>query len=559
MIVKITIDGKEYEVSENDTILNTCRKLNITIPNLCYLRGFSPTGACGLCVVEIENIGVTLACRTNVTNGMNILTDSPKVRSIRKLNIERLLKKHNINCFNCLKNGTCKFQECAFKICGGKFEDFESNIKPLSQIHKLVSDLYYDESKCINCMKCIKFLNKICNSSLKSPKDLLNLKSIKTDVILNISDICPTAALFPIAKIPDFICEKIETYDINDVFTPRIEVLNYDNKVIKVNSVDTYIKDKNRIELTHLPNRDPTNYEQEIDNITKRILADSHELNMFVIGDNIDLISFSYLKILSEKFNNIKLCFNDFCVPKDCFLGVKRADLISMDFVFFLENPSDIEKLRFGFYQNKFRDTLNLKIEDDINDISNEKLSKIKNPYLIVYSNIFRKYAPRFIMGKIKDFEKDYFNKFGININTRIIPQNLSQMFISKTNSYISITDLFSKFNKHDILSFCIIGDIDYDLKISEETYAISNSVFEYPGCIHIPSKHYIEDEGYYINAFGELLKTKQVINNDLKSNREFLFDLMKSIFSDNFDSINNEVKIYIRNNFFENYDAKYL
>ncbi|MDO4975611.1 MAG: hypothetical protein Q4E61_04795, partial [Alphaproteobacteria bacterium] len=83
--------------------------------------------------------------------------------------------------------------------------------------------------------------------------------------------------------------------------------------------------------------------------------------------------------------------------------------------------------------------------------------------------------------------------------------------------------------------------------------------VFEYPGCIHIPSKHYIEDEGYYINAFGELLKTKQVINNDLKSNREFLFDLMKSIFSDNFDSINNEVKIYIRNNFFENYDAKYL
>ncbi len=402
----------------------------------------------------------------------------------------------------------------------------------------------------------------VSNYSLKSVKDLQTTDGIKSDAFLNITDICPTAALSIKTEIPNFICKLTETYDINDVFTPKINILSYDNKVINVNSIDTYIKDKNRIEVIHLPNRKTlkNNYQEVIDNLKQRILSNAHELNIFVVGDNIDLVSFSYLKILSEKFNNVRLCFNDFNIPNRSVLEIKRSELNSMDLVFFLGNVSHIDKLRFSLNQNKFRETLVLNIEEDhLKELSYEKFSKFKYPYLIVYSNIFRKYEPAFVWEKIQNLENDYFNKFGVNLNMRIIPQNLSQMLISQTDSYIPVTDLFSKFNKHDILSLCIIGNIDYELKIPEDTYAISNSVFKYTGYVHIPSKHYIEDESWYINIFRELLKTKRVINSNLKTNREFLFDLMENIFEDNFDSINDKVKRYIKNNFFEKYDIKYF
>lgn len=560
MIVKITINGKEYEVSENETILNICQKLNIFIPNLCYLKGFSPTGACGLCVVEVENLGVVLACKTTIKAEMNIITDSVKVRSIRKINIDRLLKRHHINCFNCQKNGVCKLQEFTFKICGDS-EKLTSDFDKLSQICELTSDLYYEEGKCINCMKCVKFLNMACNYSLKSIKDLQTIEDIKSDAFLNITDICPTAALSIKSEVPGFICKQTETYDINDVFTAKINILSYDNKIINLNSIDTYIKDQNRLEIIHLPNREVSkdDYQEVMDNLKQRILSNEHELNIFVIGDNIDLVSFSYLKILSEKFNNVRLCFNDFNIQNRSALGIKRSELTSMDFAFFLGNISDIDKLRFSLNQNKFKETLVLNMENSLKELGDEKFSKFRYPYLIVYSNIFRKYEPAFVWEKIESFEKDYFNKFGVNLNTRIIPQNLSQMLVSEIDSYIPITDIFSKFNRHDILSLSIIGDIDYELKVSEDTYAISNSVFKYTGCIHIPSKHYIEDENWYINIFRELLKTKRAINSNLKSNREFLFDLMKNIFENNFDSINDEVKRYIKNAFFEKHDIRYF
>lgn len=558
LIVKITINGKEYEVSENKTILNTCQKLNIHIPNLCYLKGFSPTGACGLCAVEVEDIGVVLACKTVVKDGMNINTDSTKVHSIRKLNIDRLLKRHHINCFNCLKNGMCKFQEYTFNIYHDSPEKLKLDTDKLDKNDKITSDLYYNEEKCINCMKCLKFLNAVCDYSLKSVKDLQTIDTGKCNVLLNIPDICPTVALSIKTEVPGFICDKIETYDINDVFAPKIKIFKYNNKIVDVNSIDVYINDKTRIELMHLPNREFLDdiYKEAIKNVTQRILSNAHELNIFVVGDNIDLITFSYLKILSEKFNNIRLCFNDFNIPNNLALGLKRSDLISMEFIFFLGDISHIDKLKFALNQNKFRKSLLLNINElNFKGLSTENFSKARYPYLIIFSNIFRKYDSSFVLEKIKKFKEDYFNKFGVNLNIGFIPQNLSQMLVFQANNYMPMDDLFSKFNKHDILSLCIIGDTNYELKIPVGIYAISNSVFNFPNCIHIPSKHYTEDEGYYINIFNELLKTKNVINNNLKSNREFLFDLMQNIFGNDFDSINHEAKQYIRNNFFKKYD----
>lgn len=553
MIVKVTINGKEYEVNDCETILDTCLKLNIAIPHLCYLDGFSPTGVCGVCAVEVDSLGIVLSCKTKIESGMVITTNSVRLHAFRKINIERLLKHHNLNCFHCGKNGECKLQKYAFKIYDSDFDDTHPELKHKDDnVYKLTESLYYNESKCINCMKCVKFLNMACGYSLHNIRDLENITT-PSDVALNILDICPTAALSLKPDVPAFLCEKIETYDVNDVFTPKVVAYRYDNQIINITPVNSYIRDKDRLEHFNLKNRENSynDYQDIIDELSKNIYSNSHEVNIFVIGDNIDIISFSYLKILSEKFNNIKLCFNDYKTPKNVEFGINKSDMISMEVVFILGGISFIDRLRFSFYKNKFRQTLDLDIDADFNVILDDKYSKVRSMYLIVYSNIFQKHAPDFVLEKINNFKDLCTNKYGINLNIRFIPRNLSQMLISENLEYVSLDDLFSKFNKHDISSICLIGDIDYDIHVPEDTLAVSNSVFKIPGTIHIPAKHYLEDSTYYVNVFKEVIETNKVIANNLKSNREFLFDITQNIFSDLLDTVNDDVHKYIRDSFF--------
>lgn len=551
MITKVTIDNKEYEVNDSSSILVTCQKLGIFIPNLCYLKGFTPTGMCGLCVVEIQDKGVALSCRTNIENGMRITTNSEQLQRIRQNNIKRLLKTHHINCFNCNKNGFCQFQKQVFKTQTKDLETLEFNYSKMPRC-ELAPNLYYDARKCINCMKCVKFLNTVCDCHLKSIKDLAGVENTEIDGLLNTVDICPTAALSTAPKFPTLSCAHIETYDITDVFTPKITIDTYNNTPINVRLVDTYIKDKCRLEILNLPARtfQPAEYDQAILNISNFITSQKREKNIFVIGDNIDIITFAYLKIISEKFENVALCFDDDHLPTGIEPGIKRSDMISMDLALFLEADSYIDKLHFTFNQNRFIESLPLNINDKLAGLDANDLSKYRAPYLIVHSSTFRKHDADLVLQKIKDLQQYYIGKYNIRLNTRFVPRALSQMLISGISNYISLNELFNKFTKHDILSLCIVGDLNDAPQISPDIYAVSNSVFTIPNSINIPARHYTEDEAYYVNVFKETRNTRKVISSDLKSNREFVTDIAKNIFVTNFDSIKSEVHKYIKNNF---------
>lgn len=79
--VKVTIDGKEIEVSEDATIMEACNELGIDIPRLCFLKHINEIASCRLCVVEVEGIRTLKnSCTVKVSKGMVIHTNTPRVK-----------------------------------------------------------------------------------------------------------------------------------------------------------------------------------------------------------------------------------------------------------------------------------------------------------------------------------------------------------------------------------------------------------------------------------------------------------------------------------------------
>ncbi|HKZ76334.1 MAG TPA: 2Fe-2S iron-sulfur cluster-binding protein, partial [Actinomycetota bacterium] len=85
------IDGKTVRVPEGSTILEACRSEGIDTPTLCYLESLTPVNVCRVCVVEVEGARVLApACSRAVEAGMNVRTDSERVRHSRRLVLEFL-------------------------------------------------------------------------------------------------------------------------------------------------------------------------------------------------------------------------------------------------------------------------------------------------------------------------------------------------------------------------------------------------------------------------------------------------------------------------------------
>lgn len=156
---KIKIDKKYYQANSNQTILDVCRKNNIYVPTLCYLKDINDVGACRLCVVELEgNQSLVSACNTKASEGMVINTKSKRVLEARKVNLSLILEKHHTDCKNCKRNNSCKLQSLA-KEFGLYKEEVHEFSRRGNWSYNL--PLIKDESKCIQCYRCINTCEKI--------------------------------------------------------------------------------------------------------------------------------------------------------------------------------------------------------------------------------------------------------------------------------------------------------------------------------------------------------------------------------------------------------------
>ena len=107
----LTINGKLVSADETSTILEAATEAGIEIPTLCHLEGLPPSGACRMCVVEMEGTGsFVTACSYPVAAGMKIQTRSPKVLDARRTIVELLLSNHPDDCLYCARSGKCDLQ-----------------------------------------------------------------------------------------------------------------------------------------------------------------------------------------------------------------------------------------------------------------------------------------------------------------------------------------------------------------------------------------------------------------------------------------------------------------
>ncbi|MFO7721634.1 MAG: NADH-dependent [FeFe] hydrogenase, group A6 [Bacteroidales bacterium] len=155
--INLKIDGFNLSVDEGTTVLDAARQINIKIPTLCNHPDLCVAGNCRVCVVEITGAkGLTASCAMPVSEGMDVHTNTLKVRRSRKHIIELLLSEHNADCTKCYRNGSCELQHYANEYRTGNQVFID-----LVPLHKHMIDMsspsiMKDDSKCIRCQRCVR-------------------------------------------------------------------------------------------------------------------------------------------------------------------------------------------------------------------------------------------------------------------------------------------------------------------------------------------------------------------------------------------------------------------
>jgi iron-only hydrogenase group A len=206
-MVNLIIDGIDVQVEEGKTILEAARDLNIRIPTLCHHEDLCVAGNCRVCVVEEKHSrNLVASCAMPVAEGMEVITNSVKVRNARKHIIELLLSEHNEQCTSCVRNGNCELQELAaeFIIEEPKFID----LVPFKgyTIDQLSPSIIKDDSKCVRCQRCVRTCAELQNISALGVAYKGNKTKISTFFEFPMHEVvctncgqcinrCPTAAL----------------------------------------------------------------------------------------------------------------------------------------------------------------------------------------------------------------------------------------------------------------------------------------------------------------------------------------------------------------------------
>ncbi len=156
-MISLSINNQRVTVSPGTTVLDAARKLNITIPTLCNHPDLCVAGNCRVCVVEQTGAKTLIAaCAMPVAEGMDIHTNTLKVRNARKHIVELLLSEHRSDCTKCYKNQKCELQALANEFAFG-----DSIFLDIVEDHPYTIDssspaFIKDDSKCIRCQRCVR-------------------------------------------------------------------------------------------------------------------------------------------------------------------------------------------------------------------------------------------------------------------------------------------------------------------------------------------------------------------------------------------------------------------
>ena len=222
--VNLTIDGRAVMARPGTNVIEAAKLVDIEIPHFCYHPKLSISGNCRMCLVEIglPKLGpdrkpvldaegrliiqfgpkLTIACNTSVSEGMVVLTRTPKVIKARRGVMEFLLINHPLDCPICDQAGECRLQELAVDYGQGCSRFAEQKEHKPKQT-PLGPKIMLDDERCILCSRCIRFMREVAGQDClgfvqRGSRSTLTCypgQEPNTNYDLNIVDLCPVGAL----------------------------------------------------------------------------------------------------------------------------------------------------------------------------------------------------------------------------------------------------------------------------------------------------------------------------------------------------------------------------
>ncbi|MFO7620323.1 MAG: NADH-dependent [FeFe] hydrogenase, group A6 [Bacteroidales bacterium] len=161
-MINLTINDQKISVPAGSTVLDAAKKLNINIPTLCNHPDLCIAGNCRVCLVEQKGARTLIAaCAMPVAEGMDIHTNTLKVRNARKHVVELLLSEHRSDCTKCYKNQKCELQSLANEFAFGDTIFLDLVEDHPYEIDRSSPSFMKDDSKCIRCQRCVRTCSEL--------------------------------------------------------------------------------------------------------------------------------------------------------------------------------------------------------------------------------------------------------------------------------------------------------------------------------------------------------------------------------------------------------------
>ncbi len=205
MSVNVTINGKKYQAAAGALLIDVCRDNGIDIPHFCYHPGLGPDGNCRMCQVDFvgprgNKLGIS--CKTTVTEGMEVLTDSDAAKRARASVEEMLLLNHPLDCPICDKAGECTLQNYYME------HDLQPGRQDFTRFRKekakdIGPTLILDQERCVLCDRCVRFLRDVAKEEQlyiagRGHEAYITTfpgQDVTSPYSLNTVDLCPVGAL----------------------------------------------------------------------------------------------------------------------------------------------------------------------------------------------------------------------------------------------------------------------------------------------------------------------------------------------------------------------------
>jgi NADH-quinone oxidoreductase subunit G len=208
----VTIDNKEISIEKEQNLLELIRKAKIDLPTFCYHSELSVYGACRLCMVDVEGMGLVPACSTPPLPYMKVKTNTEDIRKMRMIIVELLLANHSQSCPTCQKSTTCQLQALARRLGITKVR-FKNQSKDVP-VDLSSPSIVRDPNKCVLCGDCVRICSEVQTvgaidfayrgaQTMVIPSFGKDLDKVECVNCGQCARICPTGALTPKSEVDE--------------------------------------------------------------------------------------------------------------------------------------------------------------------------------------------------------------------------------------------------------------------------------------------------------------------------------------------------------------------